>query len=378
MKMTAAVMFEQGLKRPFAESLPLRIESVDLDGPGEGEVLVEIAAAGLCHSDLSAIKGLRPRALPAVVGHEAAGIVREVGKNVKAVAVGDHVVMVFVASCGTCLYCTSDRPNLCESSWKSRAEGTLQNGSRRLSLNGKPLNHYSGVSAFAEYAVVSERSLVTIPKNVALADAAIFGCAVITGVGAVVNSAGDIRGKSIGIVGLGGIGLSALLGAVMGKAGQIVAIDVHEEKLKLAKQLGATDVFLADDPDCVTKVRELTKGGLDFTFEMAGSIAATKLAYAIGRRGSTTICAGLPPVTAHFDYVPSALVADERVIKGSYMGSSVPKRDIPRYLDYFQTGQLPVDRLRTNEIGFQEINVAFDRLDDGIGVRQVLICSKSI
>ncbi len=375
MKMTAAVMFEQGLKRPFADSLPLRIESVDLDGPGDNEVLVEIAAAGLCHSDLSAIKGLRPRALPTVVGHEAAGIVREVGKGVSTVAVGDHAVMVFVASCGTCSYCASGRPNLCESSWKARAAGTLQNGAKRLSLNGRPLNHYSGISAFAEYAVVSERSLVTIPKSVALADAAIFGCAVITGVGAVVNSAGDVRGKSVGIVGLGGIGLSALLGAVMAKAKRIVAIDIHEDKLRLAKQFGATDVFLATDPDCAAKIREETGGGLDFAFEMAGSIAATKLAYAIGRRGSTTICAGLAPANASFEYVSSALVADERVIKGSYMGSSVPARDIPRFIDFFLAGQLPVDKLRTSEIEFRELNVAFDRLDDGIGVRQVLMCS---
>src|SRR6266545_1012220 len=167
MKMTAGVMFEQGLERPFARSMPLKIESVDLDGPGEHEVLVEIAAAGLCHSDLSAIQGMRPRKMPAVVGHEAAGIVREIGKGVTSVAVGDHVVMLFVASCGTCRYCTSGRPNLCQSSWQARAEGTLQSGARRLSLRGRPLNHYSGISAFAEYAVVSERSLVTIPKSVA-------------------------------------------------------------------------------------------------------------------------------------------------------------------------------------------------------------------
>jgi alcohol dehydrogenase len=375
MKMTAAVMFEQGLKRPFAETKPLKIERVDLDGPGEGEVLVEIVAAGLCHSDLSAIKGVRPRAMPAVVGHEAAGIVREVGKGVKTVAVGDHVVMVFVASCGTCSYCSSGRPNLCESSWKARSEGTLQSGARHISLNGKPLNHYSGISAFAEYAVVSEQSLVPISKLVPLADAAIFGCAVITGVGAVLNSAGDVSGRTLGIVGLGGIGLSALLGAVVGKAGRVIAIDVHEEKLQLARQFGATDVFSAADPDCAQKVREATKGGVDIAFEMAGSIAAMRLAYAIGRRGSTTICAGLPPTTATFDYVPSSLVADERVIKGSYMGSCVPRRDIPKYVDYYLSGQLPVDKLRTHEIGFQEINLAFDRLDDGIGVRQVLMCS---
>jgi alcohol dehydrogenase len=327
----------------------------------------------LCHSDLSAIKGVRPRAMPAVVGHEAAGIVREIGRDVKSVAVGDHVAMLFVASCGTCRYCTSGRPNLCESSWQARAEGTLQGGGRRLSLGGRPLNHYSGISCFAEYAVVSERSLIGIPKSVALADAAIVGCAVITGVGAVLNSAGDVRGRRVGIVGMGGVGLAALLGAVLGQAERIVAVDIHEDKLEIARRLGATDTFLASDPDCAARIREQTDGGLDFTFEMAGSIAATRLAYAMGRRGSTMICAGLPPAGAAFEYVPSALVADERVIKGSYMGSSIPQRDIPCYIDHFLAGRLPIDALRTDDIGFQDINAAFDRLDDGIGVRQVLI-----
>lgn len=216
MKMTAAVMYQQGLPRPFSESRPLRIETVDLDGPGEGEVLVQIAAAGLCHSDLSAIKGLRPRTMPTVVGHEAAGVVVETGAGVSKFVAGDHVVMVFVASCGRCSYCSSGRPNLCQSSWKARSEGTLQSGARRLRINGNSLNYYSGISAFAEYAVVSETSLVKIPKALPLPLAAIFGCAVITGVGAVLNTARDVAGKSIAIVGLGGIGLSALLGAVLG------------------------------------------------------------------------------------------------------------------------------------------------------------------
>lgn len=374
MKMTAAVMFEQGLKRPFAQSQPLRIETVDLDGPGEGEVLVQIAAAGLCHSDLSAIQGVRPRAMPAVVGHEAAGAVVEAGKGVRKFSAGDHVVMVFVASCGECDVCRSGRPNLCEVSWKARTEGTLQSGARRLSLNGKQLNHYSGISAFAEYAVVSELSLVKIPKAMPLVDAAIFGCAVITGVGAVVNTAGSVQGKSVAIIGLGGIGLSALLGAVMSGARQIIAIDVNDAKLKLARELGATDTLLGTDPECAAKVRSISAGGVDFAFEMAGAIPAMALAYAVGRRGSTTICAGLPPHMATFPVPSSALVADERVIKGSYMGSAVPARDIPDFVDKFLGGKLPVDRLLTDQIGFEDLNAGFDRLDDGIGVRQVLRC----
>lgn len=376
MKMTAAIMYEQGLPRPFAQSRPLRIERVDLEGPGEGEVLVEIAGAGLCHSDLSAMQGNRPRAMPAVVGHEAAGIVREVGPGVKRFSPGDHVVMVFVASCGTCAYCASGRPNLCQSSWKSRAEGTLQSGARRISFNGKPINHYSGISAFAEYAVVSERSIIRIPKAVPLMDAAIFGCAVITGVGAVMNSAGNVHGKTIAIVGLGGVGLSGLLGGVVQGAAKIIAVDMSEEKLTLARELGATHTFLASDPDCVAKIRELTGGGADVVFEMAGSIAAMKSAYEIGSRGSTLVCVGLPPANATFSFGAAALVADERVIKGSYMGSADPTRDIPILIEMFLEGRLAIGRLRSDEIGFDDLNSAFDRLDDGKGVRQVLKCAK--
>jgi alcohol dehydrogenase len=374
MKMTAAVMYEQGLKRPFSISKPLKIETVDLDGPGEGEVLVQIAAAGLCHSDLSAIKGLRPRAVPAVVGHEAAGIVVETGSGVTKFRAGDHVVMVFVASCGHCAYCTSGRPNLCQSSWKARAEGTLQGGSRRLHVNGRPLNHYSGISCFAEYAVVSQNSIVKITKELPLTLAAIFGCAVITGVGAVLNTARDVAGKSMAIVGLGGIGLSALLGAVLGGAKTIVAIDVKQAKLELAGQFGATHVFLATDPDCAARVREATDGGVDYAMEMAGSIPAMNLAYSIGRRGSTTICAGLPPHDSAFAVSPAQMVSDERVIKGSYMGSSDPQRDIPLLVREFAGGRLPVDRLLTDQLSFEQLNEGFDKLDDGEAVRQVLKC----
>ena len=374
MKMTAAVMYEQGLQRPFSESQPLKIETVDLDGPGEGEVLVQVAAAGLCHSDLSAIKGLRPRAMPTVVGHEAAGVVIETGTGVSNFVTGDHVVMVFVASCGRCSYCSSGRPNLCQSSWKARSEGTLQSGARRLRINGKPLNHYSGISAFAEYAVVSEKSLVKIPKELPLTLAAIFGCAVITGVGAVLNTARDVAGKSIAIVGLGGIGLSALLGAVLGGARTIIAIDTKESKLELARELGATHVFLGSDPDCVAKIKEVTDGGVDYAMEMAGGIAALTLAYAIGRRGNTTICAGLPPHDATFPVRPAEMVSDERVVMGSYMGSSVPQRDIPHYAEQFLTGKLPVDRLLTVQLSFDQLNAGFDKLDDGEVVRQILRC----
>jgi alcohol dehydrogenase len=367
-------MFEQGLPRPFAESCPLKIERVDLEGPGPGEVLVEIAGAGLCHSDLSAIAGNRPRAMPAVVGHEAAGVVREIGAGVSRVAMDDHVVMLFVSSCGTCRECQSGRPNLCTSSWKSRAEGTLPSGARRISLNGKPINHYSGISAFAEYAVVSENSLIAIPKDVVLTDAAIFGCAVITGVGAVLNAVPRLAGTSVAVVGLGGVGLAGMLGAVREKPEVLIAVDLNPAKLTLAREFGATHTFLADDPELGAKVKDLTGGGAEYVFEMAGSIPAMETAYSLGRRGSTMVCVGLAPSGKLFAVDAAAMVSDERTIRGSYMGSAVPERDIPKIIEMYRDGSLPASRLRSHDVGFDGLNAAFDALADGESVRQVLIC----
>lgn len=374
MKMTAAVLYEQGLPRPFARSRPLKIETVDLEGPGPGEVLVRIEGAGLCHSDLSAIEGKRPRALPAVVGHEAAGVVVETGPGVTSLKQDDHVVMLFVSSCGDCRYCRSGRPNLCKSSWKSRTEGTLPSGARRLSVNGRPVNHWSGISAFAEYAVVAENSLIRIPDAVPLLDAAIFGCAVITGVGAVINTAGHVDGKSVAVVGLGGVGLAGLIGAARESPRHLIAIDLNEQKLAMAREMGASHTFLASDPDLVETIADLTDGGVDVAFEMAGVLPAMELAYRIGCRGGEMICVGLAPSTQTFSVNAAALVGDERCVKGSYMGGATPSRDIPKIVDMYLDGSLPVQKLRSEEIGFEDINRAFDVLADGGAVRQVLRC----
>lgn len=216
---------------------------------------------------------------------------------------------------------------------------------------------------------------MVLPKELPLMDAAILGCAVITGVGAVLNTAGDVRGKTVAIVGLGGVGLSAVLGAVQAGADKIFAIDLNPAKLALALSLGATHAFLGDDPNCAAEVLELSNGGVDFSFEMAGSVRAMSLAYSLGRRGSMTVCGGLPPHAAAFPMPTAALVADERVIKGSYMGSSVPSRDIPKLVGLTLNGQLPIARLRSDIIGFGELNAGFDKLADGEGVRQVLRCT---
>jgi alcohol dehydrogenase len=371
MKMRAAVLRTAGLPAPFADSRPFEVTEVDLSGPGPGEVLVRIAAAGICHSDLSAVTGDRPRRLPAVAGHEAAGVIEEVGADVTTLAPGDHVVMVFVASCGTCALCRGSRPNLCQASWQARAEGTLPTGARRLSQAGQPLNHWSGISAFAEYAVVTPQSLVRVDAALPLDIAAIFGCAVVTGVGAVMNTARLTPGSTAAVVGLGGVGLSALLGALAAGARVVAAIDVSPAKLELAKALGATHGYDAGQPDCAQRFRD-ELGGADFVFEMSGAPPAARLAYQLTGRGGTMVVAGLPAPAQRLELPLADLVATERSVKGSYMGSASPQRDIPRYVDLFRAGRLPVDRLRTATLPLDEVNEAFDRMVSGTSVRDVV------
>jgi alcohol dehydrogenase len=372
MKMTAAVLYQQGLPRPYAQSLPLRVEEVDLDGPGEGEVLVKVEGAGLCHSDLSTIDNSRPRALPAVLGHEGAGIVAEVGRGISDLKAGDHVVFVFAASCGTCRNCARGRPNICRTWPEKRARGELLTGGRRLSREKKFIAHYSGISCFAEYAVVARSSLVKIDASVPLVDAAMFGCAVQTGVGAAVNTAGVRPGDVVAVVGLGGVGLSCLLGARVAGAQRIVAVDLSDEKLGLARQLGATDTFNAGDPGCAREIREATGGGVDFAFEMAGSIKALSLSAEILDRGGSVVSAGLSPAAATYTLNHASLVGDEKSIRGSYMGSCVPQRDVPIFIELYRQGRLPIDRLKSGTIRLEDINAGFDRLADVAAVRQIL------
>jgi len=372
MKMQAAVLREQGKPRPFAVSQPMTIETVDLDPPGPGEVLYKIIGAGLCHSDLSTLENLRPRKLPTIPGHEAAGIVQDIGPGVTGLKPGDHVISVFVTSCNDCRYCNGGRPNLCQSANASRANGTLISGAGRLSLNGETIYHYSGLSVFAEYAVVSQNALIKIPDDVPLEHATIFGCAVVTGVGAVLNTAKVPPGGQMAVVGLGGVGMNALLGGVVAGAERIVAVDLNADKLRLAAELGATDTFLAGNADVIEEIRQATSGGLDYVIETAGSIPAMNLAYAIAARGGTVVSAGLPASNATFSYLHSALVSDGKQIMGSYMGSCVPKRDIPRFIALYQRGKLPVQKLLSGNISFADINQGFDRLADGAVLRQVL------
>ncbi len=373
MKIRAAVLHHMGAAPPYATSKPLKIETLELDPPGEGEVLVKIKAAGLCHSDLSVIEGTRPRPTPMALGHEAAGIVAGLGPGVNDLVIGDHVVLVFVPSCGHCVPCAEGRPALCEPAVVSNTAGTLVSGARRLTMNGAPVNHHLGVSGFADHAVVSRHSLVKVDKSLSFDEAALFGCAVITGVGAVLNTSRVKAGARVAVIGLGGVGLNSLLGAQVAGARQIVAIDLRDDKLALAKQLGATHTFNASDPEIVTLVKAATNGGVDYAFEMAGSIPALELAWKITRRGGETVTAGLPHPQKTMSFAPVQLVGEERTLKGSYLGSCVPVRDIPTYIDLYRAGKLPVDRLMSDRIKLEDINAAFDKLASGATVRQVVM-----
>jgi alcohol dehydrogenase len=372
MRIKAAVLRQAGLKPPYAASKPLDVLELDLAPPGRGELLVKIAAAGLCHSDLSVIDGSRPRPTPMALGHEAAGIVETAGEGVTDLKPGDHVVLVFVPSCGRCGPCTAGRPALCEPGAKANAAGTLLSGERRLSLKAEPINHLLGVAAFATHAVVARESCVKIDPDLPLELAALFGCAVLTGVGAVVNTAKVEPGQSVAVVGLGGVGLSVVLGARLAGARQIVAVDLSDDKLAFAAKLGATHTVNAGSPDAAAEIKRLSGAGVDVAFEMAGSVPALELAYAATARGGMTVTAGLPHPDKRMTLSPLALVAEERTLKGSYVGSAAPQRDVPRMIALFRAGRLPVDALLTHRLKLDDINEGFDRLRDGIGVRQVV------
>ena len=373
MKMRAAILTTSGAARPYAGTRPLVVDEVTLDPPGAAEVLIEVRAAGLCHSDLSVIDGNRPRPLPMVLGHECAGIVAELGTGVDDLRVGAHVVAAFVPSCRACGPCRSGRPALCEPAAASNANGTLLGGARRLHRAGSDLHHHLGVSAFAEFATVSRRSLVRVDRRLPFEQAALFGCAVTTGVGAVVNTAAVTPGASVAVVGLGGVGLAALLGARAVQPRVLVAVDLSDAKLEIARELGATHLCNASDPRAAERVRDLTHGGVEFAFEMAGSVRALELAYRITRRGGTTVTAGLSNPAAQFPIAHLGLVVEERTIKGSYLGSCDPARDVPRFIEWFQAGRLPIDRLLSARLTLGDLNEGFDTLADGGAVRQVVL-----
>jgi alcohol dehydrogenase len=372
-KVRGALLREMGLPAPYAASRPLELAELELDDPGPGEILVRVRAAGLCHSDLSVIDGSRPRVMPMVLGHEAAGEVVEVGHGVRELVPGDHVVLSFVPACTSCPSCLAGKGWLCEPGGAANVAGTLLSGARRLrDASGAQLNHHLGVSAFCDHAVVSARSAVKVDPTLDLEVAALFGCAVLTGVGAVTNAAGAAPGETVAIFGLGGVGLAALLGARVAGAEAIVAVDRVQWKLDLAVELGASHAVLAGD-DVVEAVRGLTGGGAAKTIETVGSAAVLAQAYAATRRGGTTVTVGLPHPEQTLSIPAVGLVTEERTLRGSYLGSSLPSREIPRLVALHREGRLPVDRLLSARIALERVNEGFDALASGEVVRQVVV-----
>ncbi|MGB3100203.1 MAG: zinc-dependent alcohol dehydrogenase family protein [Solirubrobacterales bacterium] len=373
MKTRAAVLREMGAPRPYTESRPLEIVELELEEPGPGEVLVEVGAAGLCHSDLSVIDGSRPRVMPMALGHEAAGRVVGLGTGVESLGVGDHVVLAFVPACGSCGPCRSGRAALCEPGAAANAKGTLLSGAIRLSdASGQPINHHLGVSAFSEHIVVSQRSAVKVPPDLPHEVAALFGCAVLTGVGAATHSAGIKPGDTVAVFGLGGVGLAAVLGAVLAGAERVVGVDVVAEKLYLAEALGASETIAAG-PGAVDAVREATGGGAEVVIETVGNAAVLAEAYAATRRGGQTVTVGLPDPEQMLEIPAVSLVAEERTLRGSYLGSCVPAEDIPRFVALRAAGKLPVDNLLTGTLTLEEVNEGFERLASGEGARQAVV-----
>ena len=373
MKTKAAVLYEMERPRPYADTQPLALEELELASPGPGEVLVEIAAAGLCHSDLSVINGTRPWPMPLVLGHEAAGIVRETGPGVADLKPGDHVVFSFLPVCGRCLNCVSGRGWLCERGVLANRAGTLLTGACRFQhRDGRKMFHHLGVSGFSQFTVAARESLVKIDSDVPLEIAVLFGCAVMTGVGAIVNTAKVAPGTSVAVFGLGGVGLAAILGARVAGASQIIAVDRLAHKLDLARQCGATHVVDAGQGDAIVAVREITNGGAETAIEAVGSEQVIAQAYAATRRGGKTVAIGLPHPSKQLTIPAVSLIAEERQLLGSYMGSCVPQRDIPRFINLYRAGQLPVQLLKSREIKLDDVNAAFDALDRGEVARQVI------
>lgn len=367
---TAAVLWRLGDQPPYAGGDALTIEELDLASPGAGELLVRIEAAGLCHSDLSVINGSRPRPTPMVLGHEAAGVVEQVGPGVSDAAPGDHVVLTFVPSCGHCRHCASGAPALCAAGAAANGEGRLAAGGTRFAGGGRDFAHHLGVSAFAERTVVSRGSAVVVPPEIPFDIAAMLGCAVLTGFGAVVNTAGVRPGESVAVFGLGGVGLSAVMAAVLAGAFPVIAVDTVPGKLDRAKELGATHVL--DAAEAEASVRELTHGGADHVLECAGSAAVLEAAYRVTARGGTTVAVGLAHPDEQVSLPAVTLAAEGRVLRGSYMGSAAPARDIPRLIRLWEAGRLPVDQLHSGDIGFEGLAGAFDALAAGRVIRSLL------
>ncbi len=372
MKTVAAILRAVTEARPYTKSRPMTLEEVELSPPRAGELLIRIEATGVCHSDLSVVDGSRIRPLPMALGHEAAGIVEEVGPGVRDVQPGDHVVLTFVPSCGHCAECSSGRPALCNPGAAANSSGDLLHGPSLLrDGQGNTIHHLLGVSGFAHHAVTARESAVAIPADIPFATAALFGCAVLTGVGAVLNTASARPGQSVAVFGLGGVGLATVMGASVAAARLIVAVDPVEAKRKVALELGATVTFSPEE--ALPAIKDLTRGGVEFAFEATGIPAVLEAAFKATRRGGTTVAMGLPHPSKTLSLPALAFAGEGRTLIGSYMGSAAPQRDVPRFIALWRAGRLPVEKLQSAMLPLDQINEAFEALAAGSAIRQILL-----
>ena len=359
--MRAAVLYEF--------NAPLVVEELELDPPKAGEVLVRMAASGVCHSDLHVVQGIHPTALPAVLGHEGAGIVEAVGPEVADLAPGDHVMLSWLPYCGRCRHCVRGRPNCCENvAWY---DATMEDGTCRFHLDGRPV-HHSNTSSFAERSVVPARTAIRVDPALPLTELALMGCAVMTGVGAVLNTAQVRPGESVAVVGCGGVGLNVVQGARIAGATAIVAVDTVPAKLELALELGATHTVDAGAGDPVEAVLELVGGGVDHAFEALGRPETIETTLGLTGRGGQAVLIGMAPPEARVPLDALTLTLEERCVRGSWYGSCVPLRDFPLLVELYRDGRLRLDPLIAT-CTLDEVNDAFRRMEAGETARSVIV-----
>ncbi len=365
MKIKAAL-----LTRP---NTPLTIETLDLAEPRKGEVLVKVAAAGVCHSDWHLVTGDTDHPLPCVLGHEGSGRVAAVGEGVKRLSVGDHVILNWAPACGACFYCLKDRPCLCSTYIEPIWGGAMMDGTTRLSLDGEPVYHYSALACFADHAVVPAESCVRLENDIPFEISALIGCAVTTGVGSVLNTARVPAGASVAVFGAGGVGLSTIMGADLAGAGPIVAVDSVAAKAEAARAFGATHGIEAG-PGALAALRDLTGGrGADYVFDTTGLPAVQEECLAAARPGGTVVLAGLAPMGSNTNLPGALLTRQEKTVMGTYYGTAVPARDFPFYADLFAQGRLKLDLLVSKTFSLEEINEAFGEMIGGTVARGVVV-----
>jgi S-(hydroxymethyl)glutathione dehydrogenase / alcohol dehydrogenase len=354
---------------------PLSIETVDLEGPREGEVLVEIKATGVCHTDAYTLSGKDPEGLfPAILGHEGAGVVVEVGKNVRSLTKGDHVIPLYTPECRACDYCTSGKTNLCQAIRTTQGKGLMPDGSSRFSFEGKPILHYMGTSTFASFTVVPEIALAKIRPDAPFDKVCYIGCGVTTGIGAVINTAKVRPGESVVVFGLGGIGLNVIQGARMSGAGMIVGVDINANRRALAEKLGMTHFVNSAEVkgDLVAHLVELTKGGCDYSFECIGNTKVMRQALECCHKGwGTSVIIGVAGAGEEIATRPFQLVTG-RVWKGTAFGGAKGRTDVPKIVDWYMDGRIHIDDLITHTMPLERINEAFETMHAGESIRSVV------